>query len=132
MSKFTDYCSSAITPQMTLLEKFNALMKYLTENEFAEKLYIHRCFNADDEEVFSCINTDKDSYNFETLNNNQIFNIVNSINAKYTSRIILFSQRSGIHIYCNYIDENNEMARYDAIMLRAQIVKDEVSEYTGA
>ena len=31
MSKFTDYLASQITPQMTLLEKFNALLKYLEE-----------------------------------------------------------------------------------------------------
>ena len=32
MSRFQDYLSSAITPQMTLLEKFNALIKFLKEN----------------------------------------------------------------------------------------------------
>ena len=32
MSKFKEYCASYITPQYTLLEKFNALLKYLEEN----------------------------------------------------------------------------------------------------
>ena len=33
MSRFSDYLASAITPQMTLLEKFNALLKYLEEED---------------------------------------------------------------------------------------------------
>ena len=37
--KFSDYLASYITPQMTLLEKFNALLKYLEEKP---ELYIHR------------------------------------------------------------------------------------------
>lgn len=36
MNKFTDYCSSFITPQMTLLEKFNALLDYLKDFEIPE------------------------------------------------------------------------------------------------
>lgn len=32
MNKFEIYCASFITPQMTLLEKFNALIKYMKEN----------------------------------------------------------------------------------------------------
>ena len=34
MSKFSDYLASEITPQMTLLEKFNALLKFLKEHDY--------------------------------------------------------------------------------------------------
>ena len=41
--KFSEYLSSYITPQMTLLEKFNAMCKWLDEHEegFGTKLYKH-------------------------------------------------------------------------------------------
>lgn len=34
--RFSEYLSSFITPQMTLLEKFNALLKFLETHEFSE------------------------------------------------------------------------------------------------
>ena len=34
--KFSEYLASYITPQMTLLEKFNALLKYIETHEFHE------------------------------------------------------------------------------------------------
>ena len=38
MSKFTDYLASAITPQYTLLEKFNALLEFLKNIDFENSL----------------------------------------------------------------------------------------------
>ena len=40
--KFSDYCASFITPQMTLLEKFNALIKYLEKEKVGEKLTLYK------------------------------------------------------------------------------------------
>lgn len=45
MSRFQDYLSSAITPQMTLLEKFNALIKFLKENNFISVFYSSENYN---------------------------------------------------------------------------------------
>lgn len=39
MSRFSDYLSSQITPQMTLLEKFNVLIKFLKENNYISIFY---------------------------------------------------------------------------------------------
>lgn len=39
--KFSEYCASFITPQMTLLEKFNALIRYLSIKENEEVLVLN-------------------------------------------------------------------------------------------
>ena len=39
--KFSEYYASFITPQMTLLEKYNAICKYLLDNEFKTARYLH-------------------------------------------------------------------------------------------
>lgn len=42
MSNFSDYESSHITPQMTLLKKFNEVLKYLREfHGIKQNLYLH-------------------------------------------------------------------------------------------
>lgn len=64
--KFTDYCASNITPQMTLLEKLNAIIKYLKENSpSGTHLFIHKYLYAGFE--LSFISTSS-----ELLSNNEI------------------------------------------------------------
>ena len=49
MSRFSDYLSSQITPQMTLLEKFNALIKFLKENNYISVFYSQENYNIQTE-----------------------------------------------------------------------------------
>ena len=44
--KFSEYLASYITPQMTLLEKFNALINFIEENKLFDKsgIYKHTLF----------------------------------------------------------------------------------------
>lgn len=45
MSRFSDYLSSMITPQMTLLEKFNKLLEFLKENNYISVFYSSENYN---------------------------------------------------------------------------------------
>lgn len=45
MSKFSDYLASQITPQMTLLEKFNLMIKFLQENNYISVFYSQENYN---------------------------------------------------------------------------------------
>ena len=45
MSKFSDYLASQITPQMTLLEKFNLMIKFLQENNYISVFYSQEKYN---------------------------------------------------------------------------------------
>lgn len=68
--KFSEYLASHITPQMTLLEKFNALLKYLEEYDTLEftKIYKH-IFVLQDNSLFEFYNNEsKVSYTFEEIN----------------------------------------------------------------
>lgn len=46
MSKFSDYLASQITPQMTLLEKFNLMIKFLQENNYISVFYSQENYNV--------------------------------------------------------------------------------------
>lgn len=68
--KFSEYLASYITPQMTLLEKFNALLKYLKEDEKLDftKMYKH-IFVLQDDTLFEFYNNEsKVSYTLEEIN----------------------------------------------------------------
>lgn len=39
---FKEYCSSYITPQMTLLQKFNALLKYIEDSQITNMIKAYR------------------------------------------------------------------------------------------
>lgn len=45
MSRFSDYLASQITPQMTLLEKFNLMIKFLQENNYISIFYSQENYN---------------------------------------------------------------------------------------
>lgn len=45
MSRFSDYLASQITPQMTLLEKFNLMIKFLKENNYISIFYSSEVYN---------------------------------------------------------------------------------------
>ena len=49
MSKFSDYLASQITPQMTLLEKFNLMIKFLQENNYISVFYSQENYNLQTE-----------------------------------------------------------------------------------
>ena len=49
MSKFSDYLASQITPQMTLLEKFNLMIKFLKENNYISIFYSQENYNVQTE-----------------------------------------------------------------------------------
>lgn len=49
MSKFSDYLASQITPQMTLLEKFNLMIKFLQENNYISVFYSQENYNVQTE-----------------------------------------------------------------------------------
>ena len=49
MSRFSDYLSSQITPQMTLLEKFNLMIKFLQENNYISIFYSKENYNVQTE-----------------------------------------------------------------------------------
>ena len=49
MSKFSDYLASQITPQMTLLEKFNLMIKFLQENNYISIFYSQENYNIQTE-----------------------------------------------------------------------------------
>ena len=49
MSRFSDYLSSQITPQMTLLEKFNLMIKFLQENNYISIFYSQENYNIQTE-----------------------------------------------------------------------------------
>lgn len=59
MSRFSDYLSSQITPQMTLLEKFNLMIKFLKENNYISVFYSQEKYNVQ-----------KESYQKEKVNLN--------------------------------------------------------------
>lgn len=70
--KFSDYLSSYITPQMTLLEKFNALLKYLNdESLYKNKLYVHTITLSSG--VISFIDTNENEYTIAELKEENFF-----------------------------------------------------------
>lgn len=64
MEKFSEYLASFITPQMTLLEKFNAMCKYLNELEqnFGTSLFKHKFVLSNGKEI-TFINNVSEKYN---------------------------------------------------------------------
>lgn len=87
MSKFSDYESSHITPQYTLLEKFNEVLKFLRDFEPDRQIYSHQMhltFENGDWLEFYLISTKKDKYEITDFDNtedvivrsNSIINII--------------------------------------------------------
>ena len=87
MSKFDDYCSSFITPQYTLLEKFNALLKYLKENseKFEDFIEFRVAEEVDDvAELTTKVATLFDEYLLEhSLDFEKVIKIIGSFRGTY-------------------------------------------------
>ena len=66
--RFTDYCASNITPQMTLLEKLNAIITFLKNyDEEQTHLYLHKySFTLG---TLSFVSTLKNELTLEQINN---------------------------------------------------------------
>ncbi len=50
---FKEYCSSYITPQMTLLQKFNALLKYVEDSQITKMIKAYRVNVSASNQVYS-------------------------------------------------------------------------------
>lgn len=96
--KFSEYLASFITPQMTLLEKFNAMCKYLKEND-TTPLYKHT-INFSDSVVISFINTENKEYTINELNTTSI--LYNSLELKYRTGKVLNITGYGSFVVLSY------------------------------
>ena len=99
--KFSEYLASFITPQMTLLEKFNALCKYLDENEIS-KFYIHsiRFTNGN---TLSFIDGNPNKYTLSEINGNPNF-FFNKLNVKVNGNLVVSHSYSSVFsLYYYYL-----------------------------
>ena len=105
--KFSEYLSSFITPQMTLLEKFNAMCKYLELTSF-DALYLHKVRIYDRLE-FSFLDTNAKEYTIEELLD---FDMRDKINIIVGGFCLVIRVSSGYNntVTLHYIDGNGENA----------------------
>lgn len=94
--KFSEYLASFITPQMTLLEKFNAMCKFLSE-EYKE-LYKHTISLrfGDSYKTLVFINTSDVEYNIAQLNNPTFFD--NKLNTKISGDLVITVDYRGYNV----------------------------------
>ena len=135
--KWSSYKASNITPQMTLLEKLNAILKYL-DNE--QKLYVHnlKCSGVtlgSTVNVFiKLINTYDDKFSsFDKLVEN--FNSGNCIKASYLNsdekylEILQFYQPEGVLITSIVITDTTKSKGINVIPFESiTILEEEVEE----
>ena len=122
--KFSEYLASFITPQMTLLEKFNALCKYLEEHNFFEGtvLYCH-IINLDEEgnSTVKIISTRKEPYT------NQIVDLWEN-DALF---IMVYDDFLAKDIICKYFNfANGEYIDYEGYSYTFPLVSYSVQSYT--
>lgn len=124
--KFTDYEASFITPQMTLLEKFNAVLKFLEENDKTyTQLYTHK-ITLNDMTIIRIVNNRDTQMNIFTTE--MIGNINNALNATVDNYSCFHAKYSG-HIELLYINNSNLIVSKSLYGLSIQSY--EIEKYTG-
>ena len=108
--RFTDYCASNITPQMTLLEKLNKIIEYLkTYPSEVTVLFLHKYTYESGAEISFISNTNEelDDYKiklgFLFLNPSQ--RIVMNLSYKQQKVVDMDEQISGMKYYYCYGSE---------------------------
>lgn len=103
--KFSEYLASYITPQMTLLEKFNALCKFVEEQDVFKgtKLYLHDINIGSGTNAVNLLflDTSNKEYTIAEITGNslffrtKIFLPINIIGISYSGSTITVSYSSG-------------------------------------
>ena len=111
--KFSEYLASHITPQMTLLEKFNELLKYLKEYDTLDftKIYRH-IFILQDNSLFEFYNNEsKLFYSLEEINSTEF--VEKAICFKKAKKIITGVTRSNnINVFEFYTGSHFENVQF--------------------
>lgn len=121
---FSDYLASAITPQMTLLEKFNALLEYLKTYEYENAvLYTHTFTlkNKNNQSISTLmfIDGNKNQYENNIINSSDFVDIFkNSVTCKYGGGVVIsIKYLGGITLYAYSVPQiyNISMSDFDVI-----------------
>ena len=99
-NKFTDYNSSQIVPQKTLLEKFNQLIKYMVDNPTVN-IYMIKTSYFENKETYrleDVVNRNKKIYFVSSKSSEELFEYYNKF------------YKNGKKIIYNIIDEIDEIS----------------------
>lgn len=95
--KFSEYLASFITPQMTLLEKFNAMCKFLETHDLG--LYFHEIKFSDNSKL-TFVSTKEEPFTMEDLNSGDFFD--NLLSPKFNDCVVLYVNRYTFNVLYYY------------------------------